>query len=82
MGATENVAIQNTAPLVYDIDLSLSIALMIYISNAMGEGRPMKAKNYAKVGYILFPLVALVLISILLAIKTPWAAFWTDDEKK
>jgi len=77
--AVANIAVHETSAIGFIFSLGVSLTLMIYIANSLGEGNPNKAKNYGIMGYILILIFGGMLMILIIGFKQPWANFWTGD---
>ena len=75
-----HVAIANSATVYYSIPLGLSIAMMTFVGNSMGQGQPNAAKNYTYFGLIVDILVSVVFVLILWLCRDPWATLFSPNE--
>ena len=68
-----HVDLSNTVTIYYSIPFGLSIAVMTYVSNAMGKGLVNSAKNYTYFGLILNFIATIIFVVFLLIFKEQWA---------
>jgi len=69
----------NSASLYYSLPLGLSIAIMTYVSHAMGAGKINAAKNYTYYGMIVDVVITSAFVSFIWVFKNQWADLFSAN---
>jgi len=76
-----HVAVANSATLFYSLPLGLSIAIMTYVSHAMGAGQINKAKNYTYCGIVVDIIFTIVFLIFTWIFRSNWAELFSANEE-
>ncbi|RZK04193.1 MAG: hypothetical protein EOO43_22685, partial [Flavobacterium sp.] len=72
-----HLAIGNVSSINYCFGLAISVTILTFLGNSLGERKLNKAKNYVYAGYVLLIIQTIIFGVILFLARYKWAQAWT-----